>query len=852
MPRALLSTSAAGGRLLSGRPLLESAGWALLYAVAVALGRMTRIESSGLALVWPAAAVGLLWMARAWGDPRRLVRDGVVLGVLAGAVNMASGTSVALGAAFGLANVLQAVVSALVLVRLQRRWGTEPWRLRRSADLGALVVASLVGSMAAGLVGPVALWLEQGADLVPTMGTWVLRNSAGTFVFAALAMRVADRSIAPGPRGVHGYVEMVAVGLVIAVAYVAVFGLTVNLPLAYLLLPLSMWVALRFDTTMAAGHVLLVGIAVVLLTMADRGPFAFGSPMTQVLLAQAYVTVAGLVALVLALHRDERALLISTLERASAQAAAQAAELELVSRHKSAFLATMSHEIRTPLNGVLGVTTLLLQSRLDTRQRQWAETAERSGRALLSIVNDVLDTAKIEAGAVELEDVVIDLTAVLDDALLPLRELAADKGIALTLAAAPGVELYRRGDPVRIRQVVTNLVANALKFTERGSVTVTVDQDGDQVVLTVVDTGIGMGPEQLGRLFSPYTQGDASTTRQFGGTGLGLSIARGLAERMGGTITVTSSPGWGSSFRVALPLPVGVATDAVAVAGSAVEEAAPARLTVLVAEDNEINQLIARGVLESRGFRVEVVGDGAAAVNAVRTGAYDAVFMDCQMPVMDGLEATRRIRAGEAAAGGTARIPIMAMTASAFDSDRQACREAGMDGFLPKPWTSDQLASAVTRVRRLAGGGRPAVPPAAPPAPAPTAPGPEDDLAAVRERLDELVEDLDPADADMLREKVVTAFLERAPQLLDALDAAVGDGDVEELTRLVHALRGMAGNLGARAVASRAATLEERAPDTGADVVARAVRDLRADVDHLSGRLLRSGAAAGTAVTRVG
>jgi hypothetical protein len=175
-----------------------------------------------------------------------------------------------------------------------------------------------------------------------------------------------------------------------------------------------------------------------------------------------------------------------------------------------------------------------------------------------------------------------------------------------------------------------------------------------------------------------------------------------------------------------------------------------------------------------------------------------------------------------------------------------------MDGFLPKPWTSDQLASAVTRVRRLAGGGRPAAPPAAPPAPEPTAPGPEDDLAAVRERLDELVEDLDPADADMLREKVVTAFLERAPQLLAALDVAVGDGDVEELTRLAHALRGMAGNLGARAMASRAATLEERAPDTGADVVAQAVRDLRVDVGHLSGRLLRSGAAAVTAVTRVG
>ena len=690
---------------------LRSVGFALVYGAAVALGRASRVEDSQLALVWPAAAVAFLWLAAAWGDRRRVVLDALLLAAVTAAINVWTGTTAALGAVFGLANVVQAVVACVLMAYLQTRWSLEPWRLRRSADLTALVLASLCGSLAAAFVGPVGLWLLSDDALLPTVGAWTLRNGASTFVFAALVLRLADRAVPRALRDAREQVELLLAALVIATAYACVFGAPVHLPLAFVLVPLSMWVGLRFSTTVAAAFSLLVGVFVVLASVVGRGPFGGAVPSTRVLLAQAFVAVAALVSLVLALHRDERQELIARLEQSTAEAEQLAAERDRASRATSAFLATMSHEIRTPLNGVLGLTDLLERSHLTTEQAGWARAAARSGRAVLTIVNDVLDLSKVEAGAVELETVAFDVLTVLDDAVLPVRFAADDAELALVVAPADGFCAVRLGDPTRLRQVITNLAANAVKFTERGSVTITVDGSADALRVQVADTGIGMTEQEQGRLFQPFTQADASTTRRFGGTGLGLAIARGLTQQMGGTISVSSTPGVGSTFVVELPLPAATDATELAVTGTAVPPqrtpVAPA-LRLLVAEDDPVNQLIARATLEREGAVVTVVADGAQAVDAALSGDYDAVLMDCQMPGMDGLEATRWIRmvesgtlalTGAAADGRQARLPIVAMTASATISDRTACLAVGMDDLLPKPWTEQQLADVLGRIR---------------------------------------------------------------------------------------------------------------------------------------------------------
>ncbi len=372
---------------------------------------------------------------------------------------------------------------------------------------------------------------------------------------------------------------------------------------------------------------------------------------------------------------------------------------EAATKAKSQFLATMSHEIRTPMNGVLGMTSLLLDSPLTESQREEVTTIMKSGEALLTIINDILDFSKIEAGKLELEHLAFDAHRLCEDVREVLAHQATGKGIALALEVAPDAPRWRLGDPGRLRQVLLNFVSNAVKFTANGSVTIRLagGRDGVGRELTtfeVQDCGIGMSAETIASLFQPFSQADASTTRRFGGTGLGLAICKKLVELMGGDITVRSTPGVGSTFAFAVPLPAAQPETAHPEPHAATAHRPRiANARVLVAEDNPVNQRVVKLMLERAGCRVDIAANGLEAVEMYSRFPYELVLMDWQMPEMDGVEAARRIREMEA----DTHVPIVALTANAMQGDRESCLAAGMDDFLTKPLRPHELHATLER-----------------------------------------------------------------------------------------------------------------------------------------------------------
>lgn len=483
---------------------------------------------------------------------------------------------------------------------------------------------------------------------------------------------------------------------------------------------------------------------------------------------------------------------------------------EAASRAKSGFIATMSHEIRTPMNGVLGTLELLSTTKLADKQRMFVTVAEKSARSLLTLLDDLLDLSKIEAGRLEVEESDFPVQTLIESARDVFSAKAAEKRLDLSIEMGPDIPRFLRGDVGRLRQVLLNLVGNAVKFTDRGFVRIHAHIDADagddgvvMLVIAVEDTGVGVPDGQVEGLFQEFNQIDQSYARKYGGTGLGLAISRKLVELMGGEIGVASRLGEGSRFWCRLPL--GRSTRRFEAAAAPAEIANARALRVLLVDDSEVNRMIAVEMLQKAGHEVDTGANGVEAVNMAQTRDYDLILMDVSMPQMDGREATTIIRS----LGQTqATLPIIAMTAHTTDEDRRKCAEAGMTDFLSKPLTAQQLNAMVK-----SWSGR-----AAPIIPLPAAP--DDEAGRTRPLLDlqtlsELEEDTSPEVIPVL----LSAFRAELVEKLDLVERAILRGDAEAVAAAAHPLKSSAGAFGCFLMQELAAEVERLAREDRLEAV---------------------------------
>ena len=517
------------------------------------------------------------------------------------------------------------------------------------------------------------------------------------------------------------------------------------------------------------------------------------------------------------LLRDVTPLRAAEDELAAARASAQAGE-----RAKSHFLANITHEIRTPMIGILGMTELTLATELSPKQREFLEMARHSAQSLLTVLNDIVDYARIEVGALELARLPFDLRATAEEVISVFKPLAAKKGVSLTYRFVGAVPQTLIGDASRLRQVLINLVGNAVKFTDAGSVILVVartDQGNGtgqaKLRFEVRDTGIGIPDDKIPAIFDSFTQADVSPARRYQGAGLGLAIVRHLVEMMGGGYAVTSEEGAGSAFSLNIGFALPQTLDDVVAVGQAPEPAKAKPLAILLAEDNPINQIYVQELLEMDGHEVVVAHTGRRALEALRKKRFDAILMDIQMPEMDGMEATRAIRADTSGDFDPA-IPIVALTAHALKGDRETFLRAGMDEYLSKPVSPADLAAALSRVMDKPEPGAPAAPPA----------------RQVAGPVLEWTELLDKARGNTgFLMRLFGAFVNEQPTNLAAIREALETPDLAHLAFLAHSLKGAAATMCAPALRDASHDLERAARADDQPRAARALDALARNLD---------------------
>jgi len=653
-------------------------------------------DAAGNAAFYPANGIivaGILVL------PRRL---GFLFCAACLALNLAQNAITGIGLADSLlyATLNQALCfSVAFLTRSFCGAATDLSRTRRLCAFGAIALAS---AAVEGTIGQSASVAIDGTDagFVDSWLQWIAQDALGLLI-AAPAILLPLKSARAVYASDAGKAERwLLLTLTVAITVLA-FSHGRSL-VVLLVFPLLILTAFRAGPPWVSATVMTVAIVCCVFTAHGQGPIALlsgGDRFLALYMAQLFLIAVFVCAVPATNALSERNRIEMRLTRTRAAARAARAAAEAANQAKSQFVANMTHEIRTPLNGVLGMTQAMASGELSDLQRERLDVVRKSGDILLAILNDVLDLSKIEAGKLELESIPFEIVDVARGAHAAFTAIAHKKGLSFDLKIEPGAAGVYRGDSTRVRQIIYNLVSNALKFTQEGEVRVHVARADPGLEIQVRDTGIGIPPDRLAQLFQKFEQADASTTRRFGGTGLGLAICRELAQLMGGSIAVESEVGRGSTFTVTLPLErlaksAAPAKDAPRPEARSAADFAERPLRILAAEDNQVNQLVLKTLLHQVGLQPVLVDDGRAAVEAWEAEDWDLILMDMQMPVMDGLAAARRIREREAATGRR-RTPIIALTANVMSHQIAGYQAAGMDAFVGKPIEVTRLFDAM-------------------------------------------------------------------------------------------------------------------------------------------------------------
>jgi signal transduction histidine kinase/CheY-like chemotaxis protein/HPt (histidine-containing phosphotransfer) domain-containing protein len=746
----------------------------------------------GIELTRQGDRVASLWLANAGALAFVLRRHDAggfatlaVIFVANTAANLMTGDTLALAVGLAICNLIEICLAAALLLRGNNLLAS----LGESGGLVRLIVfAAICAPMFSALCAATLLAVGSGMDFETVAWRWFLADCLGMVTLAPLLFTLRISSVQELLRASTVF-ELVALAA-IAVTVSAIIFSQPHYPILFMIFPVLTFIAFRVRFVGTALAVTLVAAIATVLTIRGEGPIAAAIPgmVERVTFLQVFLAVATLSTLPIASVLHER----SKLQRELLLATQDAHE---AAKAKSNFLATMSHEIRTPMTGVLGMIELLRSNPGETDRNRFFSSLEQSANLLMTVLDDILDYSKIETGKLTFEDIEFDLRHLARATLDLFHGTSSAKGLVLDLHFTSQFTAVR-GDPVRLQQVMGNLISNAIEFTDVGRIELWIDarlleDDLVAVSFAVSDTGIGISPDLVGRLFSPFVQAEASTNRRFGGTGLGLAICRRIVESLGGKLTVDSIPGLGSTFSYTIALKRG---DPSAVRQSAAVRIGPQRsLSVLLAEDNPVNRMLVSTLVQRMGHTVETAANGLLAVEAVAAKRFDVILMDMQMPELDGIAATRAIRATATGAS----VPIIALTADASPDRRRFYDNVGLSGFLTKPVDSALLRERLDAV---------------------AANLPDDDVARLvlldEDRLGELGEAIGASKVDELLDILLDDLTERHPRIV----ALAETGATTALKAELHALRGATASIGAvRLTAAIEAMDEARDP---ADAVA--------------------------------